>query len=186
MRALLLALAACAAAPPRAPSNLVKADIDRAETAERARQHEVARAAYVQAIADAHEPSDVAFARREFAETLISWGELPAAIAQLEAAVAARPDDAASWHDLGILRHHEHDDAGALAALERAREITPDDPRPRIALAALRWSRGDVPGATSEYRALLELDLPERLRAKVRWALEQLAKPDGVRNTPGR
>ena len=185
-RALLALAAACGSPPaPRAPSALVKADVERAEAAEKARQHDVARAAYVQAIADARDPSDLAFARREFAETLISWGELKAAIGQLESATAARPDDAGVWHDLGILRHHEGDDAGAVAALERARSLVPDDPRPRIALAALRWSRGDRAGATVEYRELLALDLPDRLRAKVRWALDQLAKPDSVRNTPG-
>ena len=186
MRPALLVLAmACGAPPaPRTPGAVVKADVERAELAEKARQHDVARAAYVQAIADAKTPVDVAFARREFAETLISWGELAAAIGQLESAVAARPDDAGTWHDLGILRHHEGDDAGAVAALEHARTLVPGDPRPRIALAALRWSRGDIAGATREYQELLALDLPDRLRAKVRWALDQLAKPDAVRNTP--
>ena len=176
--------AACGTPAPRAPSAAVKADVDRAEVAEKARDHEAARAAYVRAIADARTPADTAFARREFAETLISWGELAAATGQLESAVAARPDDAATWHDLGILRHHAGDDAGAVVALERARALVPDDPRPRIALAALRWTRGDVAGATAEYKDLLALDLPDRLRAKVQWALDQLAKPDAVRNTP--
>jgi Flp pilus assembly protein TadD len=185
VRALALAvLVACGTPAPRTPSAIVKADVDRAEQAEKARQHGAARAAYDKAIADAKTPTDIAFARHELAETLISWGEIPAAIAQLEAAVAARPDDAATWHDLGILRHHEGDDAGAVAALERARALVPQDPRPRIALAALRWSRGDRTGATTEYRELLALDLPDRLRAKVQWALDQLAKPDSVRNTP--
>lgn len=186
MRALLLVLlVACASSvASRTPSAIVKADVDRAEQAEKARQHGVARAAYDKAIADAKTPTDLAFARHELAETLISWGEIPAAIAQLEAAVAARPDDAATWHDLGILRHHEGDDVGALAALEKARALVPQDPRPRIALAALRWSRGDRAGATTEYRELLALDLPDRLRAKVQWALDQLANPTSVRNTP--
>jgi Flp pilus assembly protein TadD len=175
---------ACAHPASTTPSAVVKADVERADDAERHRRHDEARRHYEQAIADAKDPASQAFARRELAETLGSWGDYAGAIAQLEAAVAARPDDAAAWHDLGILRHHEHDDAGALAALERARTLAPDDPRPRIALAALRWSRGDVAGATTEYRGLLALDLPERLRQKVEWALEQLAKPDSVRNTP--
>jgi Flp pilus assembly protein TadD len=178
-------LFACSATPvPRAPSAVVRADVDRAEAAEKARQHEVARAAYERAIADAKTPADIAFARHEYAETLIAWGELTAAIAQLQAAVAAQPDDAPTWHDLGMLRQHEGDIAGAVAAFQKARAIVPDDPRPRIALAALRWRSGDIAGATTEYRELLELDLPDRLRAKVRWALDQLAKPDSVRNTP--
>lgn len=176
--AALLVVAACAATPkrPAAPADAVRAEIEQAETAERARQHDVARAHYQRAIAAARDPASVAFARREYAETLMSWGEVPEAIAQLEGVVAAAPEHAAAWHDLGILRHHQGDDAGAQAALERAERLAPRDPRPRIALAALRWQRGDRAGAEAEYRALLDLDLPDNVRAKVQWALDQLAK----------
>ena len=170
-------VAACGHPAPRMPSARVRAEIDQAETAERARQHEVARGHYQRAIAEAADPPSISFARREYAETLITWGEIPEAIAQLEVAVTAAPNDAASWHDLGILRHNQGDDVRALDALEHAREASPRDPRPRIALAALRWSRGDRAGATTEYKALLELELPDRLRDKVKWALGELAKP---------
>jgi Flp pilus assembly protein TadD len=174
-----VALAACAHAPakPAQPTPSVRDEIAQAELAERQRRHDIARAHYERAVASARDPDSIAFARHEFAETLITWGELTEAIAQLEAAVAAKPDDAGAWHDLGLARHHEGDDARALVALERARTLMPRDPRPRIALAALRWKRGDKAGATAEYRALLELDLPDRVRAKVEWALGELAKP---------
>ncbi len=178
-------LIACGTPAPRAPSAVVRADVDRAETAEKSRQHETARLAYERAIADAKTPEDIAFARHEYAETLIAWGELKLAVAQLEAALAARPEDAPTWHDLGMLRQHEGDITGALVAFEKARALLPDDPRPRIALAALRWRSGDVAGATAEYKELLALDLPDRLRAKVQWALAELAKPGSIRNTPG-
>ncbi len=174
---MLALIAACGHPAPRTPSDAVRAQIDQAETAERARQHDVARGHYQQAVAAAKDPPSISFARREYAETLISWGEIPEAIAQLEVAVTAAPNDAAAWHDLGIPRHNQGDDVRALAALERARDASPRDPRPRIALAALRWSRGDLAGATTEYKALLELDLPDRLRDKVKWALGELAKP---------
>jgi Flp pilus assembly protein TadD len=175
--ALALALGACAHAKPAEPSMVVRTEVERAEQAEKARQHDVARTHYQRAVAEAKDPPSIAFARREFAETLISWGEIAEAIAQLEGAVAAQPKDAAAWHDLGILRHNQGDDLRALDALEHAREASPRDPRPRVALAALRWSRGDRAGAAVEYRALLELDLPDRLREKVKWALSELAKP---------
>lgn len=175
--ALVLALAACGRPAPRTPSTTVRAEVDQAETAEKARQHDVARTHYQRAVAAAKDPPSIAFARREFAETLISWGEVPEAIAQLEGAVAADPSDAASWHDLGILHHNQGNDVRALDALEHARTASPRDPRPRVALAALRWSRGDRAGAATEYKALLELDLPDRLREKVKWALAELAKP---------
>ena len=177
--ALAFALAGCGGRPPPPPTGptpTVRTEIEQAEAAERARQHDLAREHYQRAIAGARDPASAAFARREFAETLISWGEYPAAIAQLEGSIAARPS-AAAWHDLGLLRNNRGDVPGALAALEQARALAPRDPRPRVALAALRWRAGDRAGAATEYRALLELPLPERLRAKVQWALDELAKP---------
>jgi len=165
----------------RTPSAQVRADIAAAETAERARKHDVARQRYQQAVARASDPPSIAYARHEYAETLMSWGEVPEAIAQLEGVIAVMPDSASAWHDLGILRHNQGDDARALQALERARDLAPRDPRPRIALAALRWTRGDKAGASTEYRALLELDLPDRVRAKVSWALTELVAQAGFR-----
>ena len=177
--ALIVALAACAHAPPapRGPAAPVRGEIDEAEKAERARQHEVARGHYERAVADAHDPDSIAFARHAFAETLASWGETDAAQAQLEVVVTAAPTDASAWHDLGILRHHAGDDPGAIAALSRAETLAPNDLRPHTALAALYWRRGDKANATREYQQLLALDLPDRLRAKVQWALNELAKP---------
>jgi Flp pilus assembly protein TadD len=172
-------LSGCATAPPPAPagpSAIVRADVENAEAAERVRRHDLARARYQQAVADAHDPASQRFARREYAETLETWGELAEAIAQLEGAVAARPDDAASWHDLGILRFQQGDAAGAAEALGRAKQLAPRDVRPRTALAALYWQRRDYPAATAEYRALLDLDLPAKLRDKVTWALGELAR----------
>jgi len=172
------ALAACAhPAPPRGPAVVVRAEVEQAETAEKARQHDVARQHYQRAIHEARDPDSIAFARHEYAETLVTWGEAPEARAQLEIAVVAKPDDPGAWHDLGMLRHHAGDDPGAIAALGRARALAPDDARPRTALAALYWKRGDKASAAREYRGLLALELPERVRLKVEWALAELAKP---------
>jgi Flp pilus assembly protein TadD len=184
MRTALLVLAvACSAPAPQAPhethgvSAVVRADVERAEDAEKQRQHDVARAGYERAVADAKDAQSQHFAHREYAETLESWGEVSAAIAQLEAAVAAEPGDAPSWHDLGILYHHEGDDTRALAALGHAKQLAPRDPRPRIALGALLLCRKDLTGARTEYQDLLDLDLPDRLREKVRWVLDHLEAP---------
>jgi Flp pilus assembly protein TadD len=170
-------LAACGHAAPMTPSTRLGAEIEAAETAEKARQHDEARRHYEAAVAAATDPASIAFARREFAETLITWGEIAEAINQLEAVVAAEPGDAAAWNDLGILRHNQGDDRRALEALEHARTASPKDIRPRIALAALRWQTGDRAGAAAEYKELLELELPDRVRDKVKWALAELAKP---------
>jgi Flp pilus assembly protein TadD len=155
----------------------VNADVEHAEEAEKARRHDVARAAYEHAITDAHDPASEHFARREFAETLETWGEVTEAIAQLERATELRPDDTASWHDLGILYHHHGDDIRARQALLRAKRLAPRDPRPRIALGVLLLCQQDLEGARAEYQELLELDLPDRLREKVRWVLEHLQVP---------
>jgi len=170
---------ACGHAAPvvRGPSPAVRAEVAQAETAERARRHDLAREHHERAIALAATPDDVVYARHEYAETLVSWGETDAARAQLERAVAAQPGDPGAWHDLGLLRHDAGDDPGAIAALTRAEQLAPDDVRPRTALAALYWRRGDKTSAAREYRAMLALDLPERLRPWVEWALAELAKP---------
>jgi Flp pilus assembly protein TadD len=174
----IVCLAACAhRAQTRQPAAAVRAEIELAEAAEQRRQHDVARHHYQRAIAQAPDPASVAFARHEYAETLVTWGEAPEARAQLEIAALASPNDAGVWHDLGLLRHNAGDDPGAIAALVRAEQLAPRDVRPRKALAALYWKRGDKANAAREYRALLELDIPERLRIKIQWALGELAKP---------
>jgi Flp pilus assembly protein TadD len=168
---------ACGGSPaPRSPADDVRAEIAAAEQSERARRHHVARAHYERAVSGARDPASVAYARHRYAETLAHWGELDAAIAQLERVIEVADGDASAWHDLGLLRHKRGHDRAAIVALERARELVPRDIRPRIALAALRWKLGDRGGATTEYRGLLELDLPARLRDKVEWALAELAK----------
>jgi len=172
-------VAACAhgTPPPRGPTVAVRAEIAEAEAAERSRHHDVARTHYQRAIEAARDPDSIAFARHEYAETLVTWGEAPEARAQLEIAATANPADASVWHDLGLLRHSTGDDPGAILALARAEQLVPNDARPRTALAALYWKRGDKANATREYRGLLALELPERVRAKVEWALAELAKP---------
>ena len=196
-RALLLAaVAACGSAQhPAAPD--VRAEVGAAEDAERARQHDVARQKYQQAIADAKDPASLGFARNRFGETLATWGEYDAAERELEGAVAATPDEPSAWHDLGILREHAGNSRGAIDAFERAKALAPTDWRPRLSLGALHWKLAaaclratpdapacttDVEAAKAEYRAMLALDLPAKLRSKVEWALDQLASPNaGVR-----
>jgi tetratricopeptide (TPR) repeat protein len=179
-------VAACARPAPRvpAPAEDVRREIDQAETAERARRHDEARTHYQRAVANAKDPASIAFARREYGETLMSWGEYPEAIAQLEGVIAVAPNHVASWNDLGLLHHNQGNDTRAIEALERARDLAPRDWRPRRNLAVLRWKRGDRAGALAEYSAMLELDLPDRLRDKVTWAITELRKPAGA-SSPG-
>ncbi len=201
-RGFALVLAACAAAtpPPKQPSALVRADIDRAETAEKARQHDVARTAYLQAIADAHDPASEGLARSDYGETLLTWGEIDEGIRQLQRAVVAAPEVPAAWHDLGVALHHQGQLAEAASAFEHAKHLEPRAIKTRIALAGVRWKIATecfanhgaadvcahaVDATKAEYRAILDFDVPDRLRERVHWALEQLDKPHaGLRGEP--
>jgi Flp pilus assembly protein TadD len=190
MRWLALLLVVGCGARQTAPAHPdpVRTEIERAEDAERARQHDQAAVHYKAAIAAATTPKEQAWARHEFAETLATWGELAQAIAELEGAAKATPDDPSIWQDLGILQHKMAQQMGAsrpkdwgepagIEPLAKAKALAPRDIRPRIALAALYWSAGDKQRALAEYKALLDLDLPDRVREKVRWAIGVLEKP---------
>ncbi len=182
-----LALLSCARTPAvRGPSNVVRAEVERAEQAEEKREHEVARKHYELAIASAKDPQSVGFARREFAETLATWGELESAHGQLEKAVVATPDDPIAWQMLGVLRANKiiNDVPGALAALEKSKQLAPREWIPRQTLAVLQWKLGHRAEALAEYRAMLDLDLPPRLREKVKWAIDELSKPEGSGAAP--
>lgn len=176
--AVILAMMLGCGGAPRGPSTATRDAIAHAEELEAAREHDQARAAYEQAIADAPDRPSEIFARLELASQLAFWHDLPAAASQLEAVVALDDRLARAWHDLGVIRHALGDDAGARTALGRAVALAPSEPRPRIALAALLWDQGDLAGARAQYVALLELDLPDAVRAKVEWALTQLPEPE--------
>lgn len=175
-------LAACGRTP--APSAPVRAEVERAETAEKARKHDEARKHYQAAIANAKDPASIAFARREFADTLISWGEYPEATVQLEGVTRARPGDASAWNDLGLLYFNAGDSARAIASLEKARSLAPEDLRPRKSLAVIRWKRGDFEGARAEYQQMLDLQLADKTRISVEWAIAELSKRIAARRSP--
>ncbi|HVK78365.1 MAG TPA: tetratricopeptide repeat protein [Kofleriaceae bacterium] len=174
---LILLLGGCARPRPAGPSAATRAEVTAAEAALQRRDYDAARAAYGRAIATAPDPASEAFARRELASMLVLIQELDAAARELEAVTRLAPRDPRAWHDLGIVRHARDDVAGAITALGEARALAPRDPRPRIALAALYWKTGDRAAALAEYRALLDLDLPDRVRAKVEWAIGELSRP---------
>lgn len=181
--AVLLTLLSCSGSRPStlpvatAVAGEVQVEVDRAERAELTRDHAGARHHYEAAVRQAVALGDGAserFARREYAETLITWAELSTAAIQFERIVVLAPQDASSWHDLGLVRNARGQIEAAIAALTTARRLAPRDARPRISLAALHWRRGDLEAARHEYQGLLNLDLAERTRSKVEWAIAQL------------
>lgn len=171
-------MAAMGCAARAKPSAATQAHLRDAEAALGAKDYDAARAHYDRAVETAPDAASARLAVRERADARLFMGDVAGGAADLARLVELAPGDAAAWHDLGIVRANQGDRAGAAVALERARTLAPDDARPRLALAALRWAGGDRAGARAEYRALLELDLPDAVRAKVEWAIGTLDAPE--------
>ncbi|MCG8423552.1 MAG: tetratricopeptide repeat protein [Proteobacteria bacterium] len=170
--AVLLA-SACGSAPSRQTTSTTSL-IERAEAAEAERRYDRARTLYQQAKREAPDVESRALAARSFGRALIFWGDYELADRQLEEAATLVPTDPGTWHDLGILRGHRGDVAGAESAFRRSIAVRPGDPRSRIALAALLWRHQRHRKALHEYRALAAIDLPGHLRDQVNWAIQTL------------
>jgi len=172
-----LALATLGCAARTAPSASTQAHLRDAEAALAVKDYDAARAAYDRAVDTAPDATSARLAVRERADARLFLGDLDGAAGDLARLTELAPRDPAAWHDLGIVRANQGDRAGARDALYQAKTLAPDDARPRLALAALLWASGDRAAADREYQALLELDLPEPVRAKVVWAIATLAAP---------
>ena len=169
--------AACAAQQhPTAVEPHTQSLVSQAEHAQRQRRYDRARALYQRAQSEATAPFSRAYASREYGLALIFWGEYRDAEQALSSAVDARNDDVASWHDLGMVRHRLGRLPQAETAFRTAKRLAPRDPRPRIALAAMLAQQRQYRHALAEYRQLLGLQLPGRLRAKTEWMIGQLRR----------
>ncbi len=71
--------------------------------------------------------ADVAYPHYLRAKVYTELNEIEKASAELQRAVAVRPDFAEAWSDLGQARKNLLDDAGALAAFERSVELNSED-----------------------------------------------------------
>ena len=80
------------------------------------------------------------------------------AAAQLEKAVALRPDFVEAWSDLGEARRNLSDDASALAAFRRAVELSPDDAVAQTRLGSLLLDSGQAHEAVAHLREGARLD----------------------------
>ena len=96
-------------------------------------------------------------ARETLGLALLSGGDLSAARRELEEALRLSP--AAEYHsNLGVLCEQEGDPAGAAAAYEKARALSPDYFAPRFNLALLREKSGDDEAAITLYEEALAID----------------------------
>ncbi len=153
-----------------------KALVKRAKAQERKRRYDKARLLYLQAKREATNDFNRAFAGRSYALALIFWGEYATAETELEGVVRLHRRDVASWHDLGMLRHRRGDLPGAEQSFRTAIALRKHNPRSRIALAALLWKAKRYKDALTEYEGLLTLELPDRVRNKVQWAIGVLRR----------
>jgi tetratricopeptide (TPR) repeat protein len=76
----------------------------------------------------------------------------------LQEAVSARPDFAEAWSDLGQARKTLRDDAGALAAYQRAVDLSPDDAVAQTRLGSEYMNQGQPHAAVPHLEAAVRLN----------------------------
>lgn len=168
----------------RQPAASTQAILGKAREAERARRWDQARELYLRAAREAPDRRSEAVAWRELGSALIFWGELDEAARALARVVAIDPGAVSAWHDLGIVRARLGDARGAERALRRAIALAPEEPRPRVALAALLVRQRRYGDALGEYRALERLELPDATRRAVGRAIQLLEVERRRRGAP--
>ncbi len=104
---------------------------------------------------------------------LLRQGDYATAITKLRIEVAEDDDDSGLHRDLGIALHQVGEHRLAVASLEEARRLDPEDARALFFLARSRDALGDVDGALDAYAAYLALD--EQGRTEVRARIQALS-----------
>ncbi|MFO1237359.1 MAG: sulfotransferase [Alphaproteobacteria bacterium] len=115
----------------RTRANLAKLRLDAGEAAEAERL-----------TAPAAVPAPAPDLLRLRGDILKNLGRSAEAVAAYEAAVAAQPDFAEAWNNLGNARRERSDLSGAIAALDRARRLAPDLAAAHLSLARVLIEAG--------------------------------------------
>jgi tetratricopeptide (TPR) repeat protein len=113
-------------------------------------------------------PSAGAAAHFNLGNCLYELGDQAAAAAAFEAAVAAAPDYAEAWNNLGIARSALQRGADAIAAFRRALQLVPHYADAHYNLADALAAAGDVAAARGHWRAYLTYDPNSRWAEQVR------------------
>jgi protein O-GlcNAc transferase len=98
------------------------------------------------------------------------------AAAQLQEAVALRPDFAEAWSDLGDARKTLLDDGGALAAFERAVALSPDDAVAQTRLGSQYLDEGKAHLAVAHLQEAARLDPKNQ---STLYSLQRALREDG-------
>jgi len=120
------------------------------------------------AIAKLGATPDAARAHYLRAKVYTDLSQVERAKVELQVAVKIAPDFAEAWSDLGEARKTLLDDAGALAAFERAVALSPSDPVALSRLGNELYRQGKIK------RAILELDKASRINPKDQTTLNSL------------
>jgi len=151
---------------PRAPAPIVQREISRPNRGARAAPRRGARP--TSARSRAEDPTSIAFARREYGETLMSWASTGGDRAA-RGLIAVDPAHVACERPrLLHTTRATHARARGARPREASRRATGD----RAGISpCCAWKRGDRAGALAEYGDASSSTLPDRLRAKVALAI---------------
>jgi tetratricopeptide (TPR) repeat protein len=136
-------------------------------------------------ICTAQQPEDPYTQHLRDGATETAQGNFSAAMADIQAARALRPDDAAGWYELGSLLGQTGDFPGAEAAFRQAILLQPDMAKAHYGLALTLignpQNKEDWPSAIAECREALKLrpDYPEALNL-LGAGLNKIAQPDAA------
>lgn len=103
-------------------------------------------------------------------ERQIQRGELTAAEATLEKAIAANDKDFQAHLLLGIVFEEEGHPRDALQHLNRARELSPRDPASYVNIGRVLASQGELESAAEQFSTAVRLD-PDNATARSNWGL---------------
>jgi tetratricopeptide (TPR) repeat protein len=103
----------------------------------------------------------------EAARAAAKSDRVPDARAAYERAIAASPESAFLYRELGVLERRAGNGEQAMSRLRRATELDPLDATAFVQLAELLESRQDFAGAAAAYRKAVELDPSPDLEAKL-------------------
>lgn len=119
---------------------------------------------------------DAAYPHYLRAKVWSQQSDVPKAAAHLQEAVRLRPDFAEAWSDLGDARKTLSDDAGALAAFERAVALAPDDAVAQTRLGSQYLEAGKAHLAVDHLQEAARLDPTNQ---STLYSLQRALREDG-------